>query len=139
MNTTARLRTLVLSVLLVIALSAIATAPVLADSGTTPPPPSTTGSARTTSRSSSSNSLSRIPSGTKVVVLDTQGNKVPLGSEAAQDIVNSGDPIWCPSSVASPIPSISGCSPITDNTNLYTLTYDVENHVGTWTPTNTNS
>src|ERR1700690_167486 len=101
MNTTVRFRALILSVLLVLALSAIAAAPVLADSGAGTPPPGATGPARATGRSSS-NPLSQFPSGTKVVVLDKQGNKVPLGSLAAADIVTGGDPIWCPSSVAMP-------------------------------------
>ncbi|MGA7194897.1 MAG: right-handed parallel beta-helix repeat-containing protein [Anaerolineales bacterium] len=124
------------STLIVFVLSAILTVPALADSGTTPPtnPPSDGGR---TSNKGSSNSLSQVPSGTKVVVLDSSGNKLPLGSQAAQDIVNNGDPIWCPSTVAMPIAGMSGCSPLADNTNLQTLTHAVETNA--WTPTNTNS
>ena len=104
----------VLTVLLVLALSAIATVPVLADSGTTPPTVPSSGGR--SSNKGSSNSLSQVPSGTKVVILDSNGDKVPLGSQQAQDILNSGDPLWCPSTVTSPNNSgLSGCTMPADN------------------------
>ena len=111
MNRNIRHSTLLITVVLVLALSAIATVPVLADSGTTPPP--TTGSATggRTSHDGSSTSLSQVPSGTKVVIVDSNGDKLPLGSQAAADILNSGDPIWCPSTVTTPNNSgLSGCT-----------------------------
>jgi hypothetical protein len=124
------------STLIVFVLSAVFSVPALADSGTTPPTTPSSGSGRSSNKGSS-NSLSQVPSGTKVVILDSNGNKVPLGSQAAQDIVTNGDPIWCPSTVAMPIAGMSGCSPLADNTNLQTLTNAVE--TSAWTPTNTNS
>ena len=45
-----------------------------------------------------------------MVVVDDEGNKVPLGSEEAQQIVNSGDPVWCPATLAKPTPGMNGCS-----------------------------
>ncbi|HUI88329.1 MAG TPA: hypothetical protein VLX61_06345 [Anaerolineales bacterium] len=98
-----------LMVLVVLIASALMTTPALADSGTPPPPNSSSG--RSSGRgSSSSNSLSQVPSGTKVMVLDGQGDKLPLGSQAAQEVIASGDPIWCPSSVATPVSGGSGCT-----------------------------
>src|SRR5258708_776401 len=115
--------------LMVFALRARFTTPALA-AGSTP-------SAPTRTAPSSSNQLSQLPSGTKVVIVDNQGSVVPLGSQAAQDIVASGDPIWCPSTVTTPIAGLSGCSPAFINTNLYTLTHAVM--FGLWMPTVTNS
>src|SRR5258707_2928071 len=85
----------------VLVMSALVTVPVLADGGSTSP--------STRTAPSSSSSATAVPSGTKVVVLDTSGNKVPLGSQAAADIIASGDPIWCPSGVA---PGGASCSGI---------------------------
>ncbi|HUH97241.1 MAG TPA: hypothetical protein VLZ89_07790, partial [Anaerolineales bacterium] len=102
-----RCGTLLMAVGLVLALSAAAAFPVLADGGSTPPPPPPAGR---TPHGGSANSLSQIPSGTKVVILDWQGAKLPLGSQQAQDILASGDPVWCPSSVATPTNGGS-CSP----------------------------
>ncbi len=101
------------TVLLAMLANGIWTIPVRADSSTgTPPanPPSSgTGSSRK-AKGSPSDSLSQVPSGTEMVLVDNQGNKVPLGSEEAQQIVNSGDPIWCPSKVATPTPGKNGCT-----------------------------
>ena len=122
------------STLVVLALSAVLTVPALADSGSTPPTAPSSGG-----RSSNKGSpLSQVPSGTKVVVVDASGDKLPLGSQAAQEIVNSGDPIWCPSTVSSPVAGMSGCSPLTyDKSGLAFLTNAVES--GAWHPTVTNS
>src|ERR1700690_481316 len=131
-------RLLSASTLIVFVLSALLTVPALADSGTTPPPSSgTTSGGRSSNKGSSSNSLSQVPSGTKMVVGEAPGTNPPLVSKAAQDIVASGDPIWCPSTVALPIAGVSGCSPAWANTNLATLTNAVETFA--WTPTANNS
>ncbi|HUI89295.1 MAG TPA: hypothetical protein VLX61_11300, partial [Anaerolineales bacterium] len=83
-----------ISTLIVFALSVVFSVPAMADSGTTPPPTApSSGGGRTSNKGSP---LSQVPSGTKVVVVDASGDKLPLGSQAAQEIVNSGDPIWCP-------------------------------------------
>ncbi|MGA7192278.1 MAG: hypothetical protein WBW94_01515, partial [Anaerolineales bacterium] len=123
------------STLIVFVLSAILTVPALADSGTTPPTTPSSGGGRSSNKGSS-NSLSQVPSGTKVVVLDSSGNKVALGSQAAADIISSGDPIWCPSTVSAPNNSgLSGCT-LPANT-LALLISDI----GTagYNPTHTNS
>src|SRR5262249_16071020 len=44
------------------------------------------------------------------VILDGGGNKLPLGSQAAQDYLNSGDPVWCPATLGAPTPGAGGCS-----------------------------
>src|SRR5258708_37728618 len=89
-----------LTSLVVFIVSAVFTTPALADGSTTTP----------TRTAPSSANLSGVPSGTKVVILDSQGNKVPLGSQAAQDILNSGDPVWCPATLAAPTPGLGGCT-----------------------------
>lgn len=94
---------------LVLIVSAIWTMPALADSGNGVPPTGPASGGRTSNKGSS-NSLSQVPAGTKVVIVDLHGDKLPLGSEAAQDIVNSGDPIWCPSTVTTPVSGIGGCT-----------------------------
>ena len=57
--------------------------------------------------------LSAVPDGTDVVVLDENGQPLPLGSQAAADVVAQGDPIWCPGS-QNPYTNggnSTGCSP----------------------------
>ena len=98
-----------ISTLIVFVLSAAFSVPALADSGTTLPASPSSGGGRSSNKGSS-NSLSQVPSGTKVVVLNSSGNKVPLGSQEAQDIINSGDPIWCPTGIAPNFAGTSGCS-----------------------------
>src|SRR5258707_14188092 len=71
------------------------TTPALADGGPTTP---------TRTAPSSANNLSSVPSGTKVVIVDSSGDKISLGSQQAADLVASGDPVWCPSTVAIPTP-----------------------------------
>jgi hypothetical protein len=46
----------------------------------------------------------------EIVVLDADGNPLPLASEEAVEVIVAGDPIWCPSGVA-PKPGVGGCSP----------------------------
>src|SRR5258707_3290172 len=91
MSSDIRLRITGFVVLVVLVVSAIFTTPALADGGT-----SSTGGSPTRTAPSSNTKLSQVPSGTKGVILDSQGNKLPLGSQAAQAIIASGDPIWCP-------------------------------------------
>ena len=110
MNRAIRCNTLLTTVMLVLALSAVATVPVLADSGSTPPTTGPSNGGRTSHPGSSSNSLSQVPPGTKVVVLDGNGSEVPLGSQEAQQIIHSGDPVWCPATLSNPTPGMNGCS-----------------------------
>jgi hypothetical protein len=51
--------------------------------------------------------LADLPEGTELVVLDEQGETLPLASEDAADVIASGDPRWCPVSVT---PGGVGCS-----------------------------
>ncbi|HUH97029.1 MAG TPA: hypothetical protein VLZ89_06710 [Anaerolineales bacterium] len=97
------------TVLLAIVAGGIWTSPARADGGTVPPPSSGSGTTRK-AKGSSSSSTSQLPAGTKVVVLDSTGDKLPLGSQEAQQIVASGDPLWCPSTVSTPTPGSGGCT-----------------------------
>ncbi|MCL5428627.1 MAG: hypothetical protein M1347_02335 [Chloroflexi bacterium] len=46
----------------------------------------------------------------EIAVADETGEALPLASEAAAEILASGDPIWCPVSVAVPKPNSGGCT-----------------------------
>ena len=52
--------------------------------------------------------LDQLPEGTDVVVLDAQGEVVPLVSQEATAVIASSDPMWCPDGVS---PGGSGCTP----------------------------
>ncbi|MCX6058893.1 MAG: hypothetical protein NTW69_12165, partial [Chloroflexi bacterium] len=54
--------------------------------------------------------LADVPPGTDVVVLDENGQPLPLASEAAAEVIAQGDPIWCPGS-QNPYTDSTGCSP----------------------------
>ncbi len=85
---------------MVLVVGAMMTSPALADGGAPPP-------TNTTFPSSSS---TRLPTGTSLVVLDKSGHKLPLGSQQATQAVASGDPVWCPSTLAAPTPGANGCT-----------------------------
>ena len=51
--------------------------------------------------------LSQVPTGTPVVVLDATGTAVPLATQAAANIIKTGDPIWCPTGQT---PGGAGCT-----------------------------
>jgi hypothetical protein len=53
--------------------------------------------------------LAELPEGTDLVVLDADGESVPLASEEASEIISGGDPFWCPSGVA-PKPGEAPCT-----------------------------
>jgi len=74
-----------------------------------------------------------LPTDTPVVVLDATGTPVPLATQAAADIIQTGDPIWCPNGVA-PIAGQGGCTG--SYSNLLSLAKSeelasVEGHDGT--------
>jgi hypothetical protein len=129
----------ILGIVVVLALlaSAVWTVPVRADDGTPPAtetpstetPPTADGSTldvtatpaapadQTTtetltsdSSSTTTDSLAGIPDGTAVVALNADGDVVPLATQEAAEIVATGDPIWCPASVALPVSGGSGCT-----------------------------
>ncbi|MFN3786733.1 MAG: hypothetical protein ACK4RS_07825, partial [Thiothrix sp.] len=54
--------------------------------------------------------LETLPEDTQLIVLDEEGEALPLATEEAAQAIIIGDPIWCPASVATPTPSLNGCS-----------------------------
>ncbi len=109
MSTDLRFKVLGGMLLLVLLVSAVLTTPALADGGA--PPPSSPSTASTTGGV-------KLPSGTRLVVLEGGGHKVPLGSQIAAQAIASSDPVWCPATVATPTPGAYGCtSPGPGNVN----------------------
>ena len=51
--------------------------------------------------------LAQVPSGTQVVVTNSSGDVVPLGSQEAAQTIATGDPVWCPTGVN---PGGAGCT-----------------------------
>jgi hypothetical protein len=124
----------VLAVLTVLVLSAIWTIPVFADEQS-PPPPETVGEipppeADSPPESESDGSsdppeensqpveesltdiLSQAPQGTEILVVDAEGDVLPLASQAAADAIMEGDPMWCPVGVT---PGGAGCTAPTNS------------------------
>ncbi|MFN8410891.1 MAG: right-handed parallel beta-helix repeat-containing protein [Anaerolineales bacterium] len=55
--------------------------------------------------------LSQIPENTDVIVLNENGDIVPLATQEASEIITSDiDPMWCPASVAVPTANKFGCT-----------------------------
>ena len=63
-----------------------------------------------------------IPEGTDLIVLDENGQPLPLATQAAADVIVSGDPIWCPDTVDTPTSGFYGCS-TNDGTLQTALTF----------------
>lgn len=59
--------------------------------------------------------LPDLPEGNAVVIVDEAGNPVALGTQQAEEILMTGDPMWCPVGVT---PGGAGCSP------SFTIFYD---------------
>ncbi|MBX3035483.1 MAG: hypothetical protein KF758_01105 [Anaerolineales bacterium] len=55
--------------------------------------------------------LGLAPSNTEIIVLDENGEPLPLVTQEASDAIAAADPIWCPAGVAVPVASSLGCSP----------------------------
>jgi hypothetical protein len=55
--------------------------------------------------------LAQVPEGTEVVVVDANGENLPLAAEEAAEVLDSADPIWCPATVKVPVSGASGCTP----------------------------
>lgn len=53
--------------------------------------------------------LEQLPEDTQLIVVDENGEALPLATEAAEEAIILKDPIWCPTGVA-PKPGIGGCS-----------------------------
>jgi len=122
MNKQFRYSFLSFAMLLALTLSAVQPIAAYADSGTPPVSPSPSANSSAPSRVKHLNDLSNIPAGTKVAVLNAMGNKVPLGSQAAADIIDASDPIWCPSG---DLPDNANC------TAGYTTVALLISHLGT--------
>ncbi|MFN8410892.1 MAG: right-handed parallel beta-helix repeat-containing protein [Anaerolineales bacterium] len=54
--------------------------------------------------------LANIPENTDVVLLNQNGESVPLVTQEAASIIVTGDPIWCPAGVAIPVAGVNGCT-----------------------------
>ncbi|MCC6568459.1 MAG: HYR domain-containing protein [Anaerolineales bacterium] len=65
-----------------------------------------------------------IPQNTDVVILDENGNPLPLASAEAATILVEADPIWCPAAQAIPTPGSNGCTTNQTITSLLTLMRD---------------
>ena len=76
--------------------------------------------------------LSQLPENTDVVVLDEQGETLPLASQDAADIVQLADPIWCPEGQA-PTVGLNGC------TNSFTSFSNLLNNMNDPNPSNWNN
>lgn len=120
----------ILIVFLILALSAVLVTPVLADDGQ---PPVETPEVVTEAEEEStlaqvtdesqqeepvaeevstvSELLDSAPPETEVIILDENGETLPLASQEASEVVASSDPIWCPAGVAVPVSGGAGCSP----------------------------
>jgi len=61
----------------------------------------------TTAPAATSTLVGSVPTGTSVVVLDASSTPVPLATQTAADIVNTADPVWCPTGKT---PGDSGCT-----------------------------
>lgn len=53
--------------------------------------------------------IEQLPVETEVIILDENGEALPLASEQAEEAIIIKDPIWCPVGVA-PKPGVGGCS-----------------------------
>lgn len=65
--------------------------------------------------------LAEAPENTVIVVLDENGNPVPLASQEAAVILEEADPIWCPAAQTTPTPGSNGCTTNQTITSLLTL------------------
>ncbi len=55
--------------------------------------------------------LDSAPAGVNVVVLDENGDAMPLVTEEAAQIIMAGDPMWCPEDVTPGTDSLNECTP----------------------------
>lgn len=62
-----------------------------------------------------------LPQNTDVVILDENGNPLPMASTEAAAILVEADPIWCPASQAIPTPGANGCTTNQTITSLLAL------------------
>ncbi len=134
MRSTLRLTFTTATLLLVLMLSAVLTVPVYADDGTPPqdvpaetqpeePPVQDAAEVEAAPQTPSEPAsvieeipaadtvesiLAEVPQDTEVIVLDEEGNTVPLATEEAAQTITNGDPQWCPVGVT---PGNAACTP----------------------------
>ncbi len=97
-------------------------APTITDtpvpSVTAAPTDATPSATSTATATATATALAQVPSGTQVVAVDNSGAVQPLATQAAANIIATGDPIWCPAG-ASPVAGTGGCT--SSYSNLYNL------------------
>jgi hypothetical protein len=75
--------------------------------------------------------LEEVPENSTVVVLNEEGEAVPLASQEAAEIVQIADPIWCPESAVPPITAgTQGCT--TAYTSINLLLENMNEDVDVW-------
>lgn len=76
--------------------------------------------------------LEQLPENTEVIVLDENGEALPLATKEAKEIVQTGDPIWCVDGTP-PNPADPNCSPAFANMTdlLNWITINNPNQAGT--------
>lgn len=68
--------------------------------------------------------VAELPQNTDVVILDENGNPLPMASTEAAAILVEADPIWCPAAQGVPTPGANGCTTNQTITTLLTLMRD---------------
>lgn len=98
-----------LSVALMLALgfSFASSAPAFADDST--PPDAAGAETNIETPETDPPTLTDLPEGTQIIVLDEEGEPLPLASQEADEVIAVKDPIWCPAGVT-PIPGAGGCT-----------------------------
>ncbi len=97
-------RFLTIPILLALLFSALTATTALADDSVPPPAdPAATETQPTT------DILTQVPELTNVVVVNSEGDVLPLATEEATQAIVDGDPMWCPAGIA-PKENTGGCS-----------------------------
>ncbi|MBL8097766.1 MAG: hypothetical protein JNK81_01215, partial [Anaerolineales bacterium] len=113
----------IMAIFFALILSALNVSPALADEApppdvstpaetgeeATPPADGETDSASSTESSTVAEVIQSLPEDTTLVVVDENGEALPLASEEAAETIELADPRWCPVGVA---PGGAGCSPV---------------------------
>jgi len=73
--------------------------------------------------------LSEVPDNTDVVILDENGNSIPLVSQIAASIIQEEDPLWCP--VGAPLNSPL-CRNFTGGSAISNMLADMRNNTNTY-------
>jgi hypothetical protein len=94
-------------VVAVVTTSAIRTTTVYADDGSTEPVVVEEVQPPAEEPISVPELIEQLPEGTELVAVNQDGNIEPLATEAAAEIITSGDPMWCP---AGATPGDAGCT-----------------------------